>query len=145
MLASTAVAQPMGGRGPGMMMGPYVFGGNGMGRMCDPGSAGFVQWRTEQIDALKLTDAQRTKFDALKAASSKAAETMRASCSAELPAATVPGRMEAMEKRMEAMLANMKSVRPALDEFYGSLTDEQKTRLDSGRDRGRFWHHRDRW
>src|SRR3954464_7591380 len=90
-----AGAQPMGpGRGPGMMMGPHVFGGDGMGRMCGPGSAGFVPWRTDQIDALKLTDAQRTKFNALKAASAKATDTMRAACTADVPA-TVPGRMDA--------------------------------------------------
>ena len=143
-LASAASAQPMGSGRPAMMMGPHVFGGEGMGRMCGPGAAGFVQWRTERIEALKLTDAQRAKFDALKAASTKAADASRAACSADVPA-TVPGRMEAMEKRMDAMLANMKAVRPALDEFYGSLTAEQKAQLDSGRDRGRFWHHRDRW
>ena len=144
-LASDALAQPMGtGRGSGMMMGPHVFGGEHMGRMCGPGPAGFVQWRTERIDALKLTDAQRAKFDALKAASTKAADTARAACPTNVPT-TVPGRMEAMEKRMDAMLASMKTVRPALDEFYSSLTAEQKAELDSGRDRGRFWHHRDRW
>lgn len=142
-LASAASAQPMGG-GPGMMMGPHIFGGEGMGRMCGPGPAGFVQWRTERIDALKLNDAQRAKFDALKAASAKATDASRAACSADVPA-TVPARMEAMEKRMDAMLANIKAVRPALDEFYGSLTADQKAQLDSGRDRGRFWHHRDRW
>jgi hypothetical protein len=144
-LASDASSQPMGGgRGPAMMMGPHIFGGEGMGRMCGPSSAGFVQWRTEQIEALKLTDTQRAKFDALKAASTKAADASRAACAADVPA-TVPGRMEAMERRMEVMLANIKSVRPALDEFHGSLTAEQKAQLDRGRDRGRFWHHRDRW
>jgi hypothetical protein len=144
-LVSEANSQPMGGgRGPGMMMGPHVFGGEGMGRMCGPGSAGFVQWRTEHLDALKLNDAQRAKFDALRAASAKATDTSRAACSADV-AATVPGRMEAMEKRMDAMLANIKAVRPALDDFYSSLSAEQKAQLDSGRDRNRFWHHRDRW
>ena len=143
--ASTADAQPMGaGRGPGMMMGPHVFGGEGMGRMCGPGPAGFVEWRTEQIEALKLTDAQRAKFDALKAASAQATDTMRAACPADAPA-KVPDRMEAMEKRMYAMLASIKAIRPTLNEFYDSLTVEQKAQLDSGRDRSRFWHHRDRW
>lgn len=142
---SSAAAQPMGaGRGPGMMMGPHIFGGEGMGRMCGPDSAGFVQWRTEQINALKLTDAQRTKFDALKAASAKATHAMRAACPAGT-AANVPDRMEAMEKRMDAMLTNIKTIRPAMKEFYDSLSAEQKTQLDSGRNRGRFWHHRDRW
>jgi hypothetical protein len=143
-LASAAGAQPMGpGRGPGMM-GPHVFGGERMGRMCGPDSAGFVQWRTERIDALKLTDAQMAKFNALKAASAKATDAMRAACPVAA-AATVPERMKAMEVRMDAMLANIKAVRPALNEFYDSLSSEQKAQLDSGRDRGRFWHHRDHW
>ena len=81
LLASDANSQPMGGgRGQGMMMGPHVFGGERMGRMCGPGSAGFVQWRTERIEALKLTDAQRAKFDVLKAASAKATDASRAAC-----------------------------------------------------------------
>lgn len=143
-LASAASAQPMGpGRGPGMMMGPHVFGGERQDRMCGPDTAGFVQWRTESIDALKLTETQIAKFNALKDASAKATDAMRASCPASV-AATVPERMKAMEERMDAMLANIKAVRPALNEFYDSLSSEQKAQLDGGRGRARFWHHRDR-
>ena len=40
------------------------------------------------------------------------------------------GLLEAMEKRLEAMLAAVKTVRPAFDAFYASLTSEQKTALD---------------
>ena len=36
-----------------------------------------------------------------------------------------------MEKRAEAMLAAIKIVRPALEAFYATLTDQQKARLDS--------------
>ena len=48
------------------------------------------------------------------AASNKAAETMRAACPADAPT-TMVGRMEAMEKRVDAMSQAIKTVRPALE------------------------------
>lgn len=143
MLISVANAQPMFRGEPGMM-GPHVIG-PGYGRMCGPGPAGFVEWRLQELaPALKLTDAQRTKLDELRAASAKSAQGLQGSCEAAT-ASTVPGRMEAMEKRMEAMLAASKAVRPALDAFYSSLTDDQKAHLDRRTGRHRFWRWRDKW
>jgi Spy/CpxP family protein refolding chaperone len=152
-LLGTAAAQPY-GRGPGMMgpgmMGPGMMMGPGIGpgafgRMCGPGGVGFVEWRTDRLaEVLKLTDAQRPRFDEFKAASAKAAETMRTACPAQFPATTA-ARMELMEQRAEAMLAAIKTVRPAFDAFYAALTDEQKKQLDAGREERRFWRHRDRW
>jgi hypothetical protein len=105
----------------------------------------MAEWRIDRLERIiKPTDAQRAKLDDLKAASAKSVETMRATCNTELPA-TVPGRMEAMEKRLEAMLQAVKSVRPAFDAFYGTLTDEQKQRLNANTGPGRFWRWRDRW
>jgi hypothetical protein len=40
----------------------------------------------------------------------------------------------------------IKTVRPALEAFYATLSDEQKAQLNSDRGRhGRFWRWRDRW
>jgi hypothetical protein len=69
---------------------------------------------------------------------------MQAACPTEIPL-TMPGRMEAMEKRMEAMLAATKAVRPSLDAFYATLTAEQKAVLDTSRGRGRYWRWREKW
>jgi hypothetical protein len=55
------------------------------------------------------------------------------------------GRMEATEKRLKAMLQAVKSVRPAFDAFYATLSDEQKASLNAGTARNRFWRWRDRW
>jgi hypothetical protein len=35
-----------------------------------------------------------------------------------------------MQQRLNAMLEAVKIVQPALDKFYGSLTDEQKARFN---------------
>ncbi len=144
-LATTVVAQHGPGMGPGLMMGPGMMDHGSYRRMCGPGAAGFAEWRVERFERIiKPTDSQRPKFDEFKAASLKAAETMRAACPAEIPR-TMPARMEAMEKRMEATLQAVKTLRPALDAFYATLDTEQKARLDWNAGPRRFWRWRDRW
>lgn len=152
-LLATAAAQPgpgSGFMGPGMMsgpgaMGPGRMGRHGFGAMCNPGASGFAEWRADRIaDLVKLTDAQRGKFDEFKAASIKAAEVMRSACQTDVPT-TIVGRTEAMEKRMDTMLQAIKTMRPALEAFYATLSDEQKVKLDSNYGRGRFGRWRDRW
>jgi hypothetical protein len=147
---TVAGAQPFGrgegpGMGPGMMMGPGIGGPGGFGRICGPGASGFMEWRIARLEqALKLTEAQKQKLDEFKSASAKAAEAMRSTCPAAFPA-TLPARMELMEKRSEAMLQAVRTVRPALDGFYASLTEEQKALVNSARGHHRFWRWRDRW
>ena len=130
---SVAEAQPYGaGRdGPGYMMGPGMMDRQQFGRMCNPRSAGFAEWRIDCLErVVKPTDAQRAKFDEFKAASNKAAETMHAASSTDIPT-TMVGRMEAMEKRLDAMSQAVKTVRPAFEAFYATLSDEQKAKLNS--------------
>ncbi|WP_246738131.1 Spy/CpxP family protein refolding chaperone [Bradyrhizobium sp. CCBAU 051011] len=125
--------------GPGMMMGPGMMGRGKFGGMCSPAAAGFSGWRIDRLEQLiKPTDAQRAKFDELKTASNKASEALRLSCPTEVPTTAV-GRMEFMEKRMDAMLQSIKTMRPAFEAFYAALSDEQKSRLDSPSGWGRFW------
>jgi len=127
--------------GPGIM-GPGMMGPGFMRRgnfLCDPRFAGFAQWRIERIErAIRPNEAQRRALDELKAASAKAGEAMSAACPKATPA-TAPARLEAMEKRMEAMLQAIKTVRPAFDAFYATLDDQQKTRLDAAAPRGWGW------
>jgi hypothetical protein len=142
-LVAAADAQPY---GPGTMMGPGMMMGRGaFGHMCSPAAAGFAEWRIDRLEeVIKPTDAQRPKFDELKTASSKAADIMHNACPTDFPKTTV-GRMEVVEKRADAMLQAIKTVRPAMEAFYGTLSDEQKARLDSNTGPGRFWRWRDRW
>ena len=150
-LTAIAEAQPTDrGRGDsdgrGYMMGPGMMERGHFGRICSPRWAGFAEWRIDRLErTIKPTEAQRAKFDEFKAASNKAAETMRAACPTDVPT-TMVGRMEAMEKRLDAMSQAIKTVRPALEAFYATLSDEQKAQLNSDRGRhGRFWRWRDHW
>ena len=151
-ILAAATAQPNGPgagmMGPGMMSGQGMMGSwmgrRGFGGMCNPGATGFAEWRTDRIaELVKPTDAQRVSFDEFKAASIKSAEIMRGACQTDVPA-TIVGRTEAMEKRMETMLQAVRAMRPALEAFYATLSDEQKARLDSNVGRGRYWRWHDR-
>ena len=85
--------------------------------ICSPAAASFVGWRIDRLErSIKPTEAQRGKFDELKAASNKASEAMRVAFPTDA-AATAPGRMEAMEKRLDAMLQAVKTIRPPLEAF----------------------------
>lgn len=146
-LLASATAQPY-GPGSGMMgrgmMGSWMMGGRGAGGACNPAAAGFSGWRADRLaELIKLTDAQRPKFEEFKAASIKSAEAMREACLADVPE-TIIARTEAMEKRVETMLQAVRTVRPALEALYATLSDEQKARLDTDFHRGWFWHWRDR-
>ena len=133
------------GWGPGMMMGPGMMGWGGrggMGMLCDPRAAGLAEWRMERVERLvQPTEAQKTALNDLRTASTKAAGEIAAACPRDLPASPT-ARMELTEKRLEAMLTAVKTVRPAFDAFYATLSDEQKARINAGGPRGWGWH---RW
>jgi len=119
---------PMMGRGRMMerdaMMRPF-----GMGHFCGPNGGRMGEFMIGRVERVtQPTAEQRPGFDKLKEAIGKASETMRGACITERPV-TPTGRLAAAEKRLAAMLDAVRTVRPALDAYYNSLTDEQKARL----------------
>jgi hypothetical protein len=44
---------------------------------------------------------------------------------------TPVGRLDTMQKRLEGMMQATKLVQPALDEFYTTLSSEQKARFNT--------------
>ena len=76
------------------------------------------------------TDAQRAALDELAAAASKAAQDIKAACPTEL-ALTAPGRLAAMQQRVEAMIAGVQTIQSPLEKFYGLLNDEQKAKVNT--------------
>src|SRR5262249_28187111 len=79
--------------------------------------------------AVQPTPTQRAALDELQNASVKAAEGLKANCP-DYQTLTPTGRVEAMEKRLEATLGAVRAVQPALAKFYNSLSDEQKARFN---------------
>jgi len=91
--------------------------------------AGFTNVPADQIaSSIQLTDAQKEELEKLKAASAKASDGLKASCPAAVPD-TLDGRLDAAQQRVTALITAVDTVRPAVSDFYASLTDEQKAAL----------------
>ncbi len=104
-------------------------------KSCNEPKPGLTNLPIEKIeDVVKPTDAQEDDLKRLEEATGKAVSIMQAACPEDTPV-TPPGRLEAMETRLQAMIDAAKTVKPALDSFYGSLDSEQKARFNRiGRD-----------
>jgi hypothetical protein len=74
------------------------------------------------------TGDQQQAFEKLRDAAGKAIEISRGACPTER-ALTPSGRLAAAEKRLETLLEAIRTVRPALDDFYRTLSEEQKARF----------------
>ena len=100
-------------------------------RFCDEKAPGVTDLPIDRIaQAVQPTPPQRAALDELKDAAVKAAEGLKVNCPT-YQTLTPTGRVEAMEKRLDATLAAVKTVQPALAKFYNSLSDEQKARFNS--------------
>jgi hypothetical protein len=100
-------------------------------KLCDEKTEGATDLPINRIaQAVQPTPAQRSELDHLKDASLKAAERLNAECPS-YQTLTPTGRVEAMERRLDATLGAVKTIQPALAKFYNSLSDEQKARFNS--------------
>jgi len=99
--------------------------------MCGEDSRDIAGLPIDRIqEAIAPNAAQRAALDDLGNASVKAAEIIRAACPTEV-ALTAPGRLAAMEQRIEGMITAVDTIEPALQKFNDLLSDEQKTRLNA--------------
>jgi hypothetical protein len=99
-----------------------VCGGQGPGVLSDQAIA-----RIE--GEVRPNDQQKADLDGLRDASAKAADELRNACPSQTPITPV-ARLDAMGKRIQAMLDAINTVRPALAKFYDSLSDEQKAHFN---------------
>lgn len=83
--------------------------------------------------AIKPAGEQLKALAALKTASSQASDALKASCSGEVMY-TPLGRLDAVQKRLDGMIAAVGIVRTPLDNFYNSLGEEQRQRFMTLRD-----------
>lgn len=80
--------------------------------------------------AIKPTPAQTAALNDLAAAVSKASAIVNASCPSAPPLILL-GRFDAAQGRFDAVIRAIDIVRPPLAEFYESLSEEQRRRLDA--------------
>jgi hypothetical protein len=108
--------------------------GRGEGQLapgCGSPQPGATEWPTAEIDArLHPTETQRAGLNALRDASAKAADMLKASCAPD-SALTPPARLAAVGKRLDTMLQAVETVKAALEDFYQDLTDEEKAQFEA--------------
>jgi LTXXQ motif family protein len=102
-----------------------------LAQLCGEDSRDIAGLPIDQIQqAIQPNDAQRAALDDLANASVKAAQDIRAACPTQI-ALTAPARLAAMQRRIEAMISAVKTVRTPLQKFYDLLGDDQKVRLNA--------------
>jgi division protein CdvB (Snf7/Vps24/ESCRT-III family) len=105
-------------------------GAPNLAQICGPQNAVPVI-AVDQIDSAVQPDAkQRQSLEALRDAAGKADDAVLASCPKAAPL-TPTGRLDAVKARLQAMANAVDMVKPPLQDFYASLSDAQKSRLDS--------------
>jgi hypothetical protein len=108
-----------------------VGGSAAMAQICTGETSGLTDWPVERIaQTVNPDESQRAALNELRDEAARAVKLMRSACPDELPS-TPAGRMAAMRQRLEAMREAVQIVRPALDKFYESLSDEQKARFNA--------------
>ena len=104
---------------------------NDLAALCSRRSEGFTQLPAQKVEQIvKPTQQQLDAFEKLKSASLDAANQLHASCPSQLPQTPID-RFDAVSRRLNAMSEAIKTVRPALADFYGTLSDEQKARFNT--------------
>jgi hypothetical protein len=98
--------------------------------ICGERVPAWADWPVERIARDVMPDAsQQSALDELKGATAKAVGLLQSACPSEVMSTPV-GRMAAVEQRLDVMLQAVQAVRPALDKFFGALSDEQKARFN---------------
>jgi hypothetical protein len=99
-------------------------------QICGERTPGLSQWPILRIaQSVGLAREQRASLKDLQAAAMEAARVLKSACPVETPTTPV-GRLATMRERVQAMLDAIDLLRPALERFYGSLSNAQKPRFD---------------
>jgi hypothetical protein len=102
-----------------------------LAQSCDAAQPAAMQWPAAEIDGkLHPTDTQRAGLEVLQDTSAKAADMLKTSCQPD-DAVTPPARLAEAGKRLDTMLQAVKQVRLALEDFYATLSDEQKGQFEA--------------
>lgn len=98
---------------------------------CSGFAPGVASFPVDKIKAsVQPTGMQLTDLKALESASGKAEGILKASCPTSPPLTPI-GRLDALQKRLDAMVQGLDMVRAPLAKFDGSLSADQRQALDA--------------
>jgi hypothetical protein len=130
-VAAQAPSRPGGGMMGGMMQGYGMMGGC---PMMGAGAAAHAEGRVAFLKAeLAITDQQKGAWDAYAAAIKKnlaGMESMHETMMKIMQAKTPVERLDAHIAAMDARVASLKEIKPALAALYATLSDDQKKKAD---------------
>jgi hypothetical protein len=102
-----------------------------MAAVCNQQAGSLIDLPVQRIEqVVQPTAQQQSAFDDLKKAAQNASDQLQSSCPTAVPKSPV-ARLDTIETRLSAMADAIKSVRPNLQTFYASLSDEQKARFNT--------------
>jgi hypothetical protein len=98
---------------------------------CGSAQTSVTAWPAADIErTVRPTEAQRASLVALQDAAAMAADLSKGSCAAD-DLLTPTARLAAIGKRLDTLLQAAKTVSAPLNDFYGTLDDEQRARFNA--------------
>jgi hypothetical protein len=99
--------------------------------LAECGGQAALAWPADEIETrLHPNETQRAALKTLQGAAARAADTLKTPCQ-PTDVLTPVARLDAIAARLDAMLRVVKSVRTALEDFYTTLSDEQKAQFEA--------------
>jgi len=101
--------------------------------LCGQQTGGFVDLPVQRIEqVVQPTAQQHSAFDDLKKATQDAHDQLHSSCATAVPKSP-QARLDTFETQLKAMADAIEAIQPSLKNFYASLSDDQKARLNTMR------------
>jgi protein tyrosine phosphatase (PTP) superfamily phosphohydrolase (DUF442 family) len=98
-------------------------------RACVEGARELQHWPNDTIaQSITPDDSQRGVLEHLRSDAGKQAEVLGAACPRDIPSDPV-AQLDVSKSTAEVVLATVNTVAPLVEEFYTTLSDEQKARL----------------
>jgi hypothetical protein len=102
-----------------------------MAAACSQQAGSFIDLPVQRIEqVVQPTAQQQSALNNLKNTVQKAGDQLQSSCPTAVPKSPV-ARVDTVDTRLKAMTDAITSVRPDLNNFYASLSDEQKARFNT--------------
>jgi hypothetical protein len=106
-------------------------GGAGAGGASLCSNAALLDLSLSNVDIMiKTTGTQTAALEELKKVAKEYSDDMSRVCAGENPM-SLPAKLAAAEKRLDATLAGARKLKPVAEKFYATLNDEQKAQVNN--------------